>query len=171
VLEIGSGSGEHAVRFASAFPGLEWQPSDPDPDARESIEIWTLRTGLPNLRPPLNYDLRVQIWRLRPADAVLCVNVLHVAPAECGSHLCAGAARILPDGGPLVVYGPFTRRGVEPSDRLRRLDGLLRDLDPALGVREVEPLVECARRSGLALAADIAMPNEGDLLLVFRAVG
>jgi SAM-dependent methyltransferase len=171
VLELGSGTGEHAVFLAAAFPALEWQPSDPDPEARASIAAWSAEARLPNLLPPLAYDLRTELWHHRPASAVLCVNVLHVAPPECIDALCRGAARALPAGGPLAVYGPFARRGRALAGRLARLEATLRGADPALGVRELEALEEAGRRHGLALDREVAMPEEGDLLLVLRRGG
>ncbi len=171
VLELGSGTGEHAVFLAAAFPALGWQPSDPDPEARASVAAWAAEARLPNLLPPLDYDLRLPIWHRRPFDAVLCVNVLHAAPPECLDALCRGAARVLPAGAPLAVYGPFRRRGATLAGRLARIDATLRAADPGLGVREVEALHEAGRRHGLAPAAEVAMPEEGDLLLVVRAGG
>jgi len=171
VLELGSGTGEHAVHLARAFPALVFQPSDPDPDARASIAAWAKEASLPNLLPPLDWDLRLDVWQLRPADALLCVNVLHVAPAACLEALCRGAACVLPPGGPLVIAGPFRRRGVPLAGRLARFDAELRAADPALGVREVEALSDSARRHGLVLARELPLPAEGDLLLVFRRAG
>ena len=168
VLELGSGTGEHAVFLARRFPALEWQPSDPDAAARESIEAWAALAQLPNLRPPLNLDLTVPTWQLRQADAVLCVNVLQVVPPDRAEALFAGAARVLARGGPLFVYGPLGRRGTPLAGRLARLDRELRNADPALGVREIETLVLSASRHGLALEALLTMPEEGDLLLVLR---
>jgi SAM-dependent methyltransferase len=183
VLELGSGTGEHAVRFAAAFPALEWQPSDPDPEARASIQAWTAEARLPNLRAPLAYDLRLPRWQAQPAAAVVCLNVLHAAPAECQEALARGAAAVLPPGGPLIVYGPFwtpsepagtamaereTRASVS---RLTRLDGKLRAYDPALGVRERDRFVATCACHGLALDREQAMatPDDGDRVLVFRA--
>ncbi len=168
VLELGSGTGEHVLLLAAAYPALEWQPSDPDPEARASIAAWSAEARLPNLLPPLGYDLRTELWHHRPASAVRCVNVLHVAPPACVDALCRGAARALPTDGPLAIYGPFTRRGRPLSGRLARLHATLRAHDPALGVREVGALEEAARRHGLALDEERAMPEEGDLLLVLR---
>jgi SAM-dependent methyltransferase len=169
VLELGSGTGEHAVFLARAFPALEWQPSDPDLEARASIRAWSAEARLPNLLGPLNYDLRLPLWQAQAADVVLCVNVLHVAPPECAETLVRGAARVLPPEGPLIVYGPFRRRGDPLAGRLARLDAQLRGHDPALGVRELETLAELAARHGLALDAVTAMPEEGDLLVVLRS--
>ncbi len=171
VLELGSGTGEHAVFLAAAFAALEWQPSDPDPEARASIAAWSAEARLPNLLPPLAYDLRTERWHHRPANAVLCVNVLHVAPPGCLDALCRGAARVLPPGGPLAVYGPFTRRGRPLAGRLARLEATLRAADPALGVREVEALVEAGGRYGLAPDLEREMPEEGDLLIALRRGG
>ncbi|WP_242345003.1 DUF938 domain-containing protein [Anaeromyxobacter terrae] len=168
VLELGSGTGEHAVYLARAFPSLEWQPSDPDLEARASIRAWSAEAGLANLLGPLNLDVRLPLWQARAADAVLCVNVLHVAPPDCAEALVRGAARVLPPGGPLAVYGPFRRRGEPLAGRLARLDVQLRAHDPALGVRELETLEELAAPHVLALAEVVAMPEEGDLLVVWR---
>jgi len=168
VLELGSGTGQHAVFLARRFPGLAWQPSDPDPAARASIEAWAAEAGLPNLLPPLDLDLMAPAWRRRSADALLCVNVLQVAPWDRAGALFAGAAQVLPPGGPLAVYGPFAHRGAPLAGRLARLDRELRAADPALGVREIEALAEEASRHGLALEAELEMPEEGDVLLAFR---
>jgi SAM-dependent methyltransferase len=168
VLEIGSGTGEHAVFLAATFPALEWQPSDPDPEARDSIRAWASDCPLPNLRAPLDLDLLAPAWLRQPADAVLCVNVLHVAPLPCLEALCAGAARVLRPGGPLAVYGPFARSGLPLEGRLARLDLALRAADGALGVREVEALLDAGGRHGLRLDRDLEMAEEGDRLIVLR---
>jgi SAM-dependent methyltransferase len=170
VVEIGSGTGEHAVLLAARFPTLTWQPSDPDPEARASIAAWAAEAHLPNLLPPLDWDVRLGGWRARPAAAVLCLNVLHVSPPACSEALLDGAARILPPGGPLVVQGPFTRFGAAPAGRLARLEAKLRAHDPVLGVRDLEALTAAAARRGLAREDVVPMPEEGDLLVVFRAV-
>ncbi len=170
VLELGSGTGEHVVHLARAFPALEWQPSDPDLEARASIRAWSAEARLPNLLGPLAYDLRLPAWRAQAADVVLCVNVLHVAPPECGEALLCGAARVLPAGGPLVVYGPFRRRDEPLTGRLARLDARLRAHEPSLGVRELEALEALAARHGFGPGDAVAMPEEGDLLVVWRRV-
>ncbi len=169
VLELGSGTGEHAVFLAARFPALTFEPSDPDPEARASVRAWAAEARLPNLRPPLDLELLAPAWTRRRADALLCLNVLHVTPPACAEALVRGAAQVLPPGGPLAVYGPFTHRAAPLTGRLARFDAELRAADPALGVREVEALVEAARRAGLVLDAELEMPAvEGDRLLVFR---
>jgi SAM-dependent methyltransferase len=169
VLELGSGTGEHAVALARAFPRLVFQPSDPDPVMRASVAAWAKDARLPNLLPPLDLDLRAPAWTARAADALLCVNVLHVAPPDAAEALCAGAARVLPPGGALVVAGPFARRGAALAGRLARFDRELRAADPALGVRVLEDLLEAAARHALALeGAARPLPAEGDLLVVLR---
>ncbi len=168
VLELGSGTGEQVVHLARAFPALVFQPSDPDPAARASVAAWARDARLPNLLAPLDLDLRVATWLGQCADAVLCVNVLHVAPRECLEALCAGSGAILPARGLLVVAAPFARRGLPLEGRLARFDGELRAADAALGVREVEALTDAARRHGLEKESESPLPAEGDLLLVLR---
>jgi SAM-dependent methyltransferase len=167
VLELGSGTGEHAILFAARFPHLAWQPSDPDPAARASIRAWAAEARLPNLRAPLDLAIGEGGW---PAcDALLCLNVLHVAPPECGPALVRAAARLLPPGGPLAVFGPFRRRAEPLAGRLARLDAELRATDGRLGVRDADALREAAAAAGLAPAADLALGREGDRLVVWVA--
>jgi SAM-dependent methyltransferase len=168
VLELGSGTGEHALHLARTFPALRFQPSDPDPAARASISAWSIGAHLPNLRAPLDLDLRAPGWTALPADAVLCVNVLHLAPPECVEALAAGAARVLPPGGPLVVAGPFARRGVPLAGRLLRFDTELRAADPGFGIRILEDLVAAGARHGLLGERPRPLPAQGDLLVVLR---
>lgn len=164
-LELGSGTGEHALAVARAFPDLEVQPSDPDPEARASIAAWREEAGLPNLRPPLDLDLLAPAWRRIAADLLLCVNVLHLAPPAAGEALLEGAAA-LPPGAPLLLYGPFLDG--PPPARLVRFDAELRAHHPALGLRPLAPLIEAAARRGLRLETRQPGREPGDLLLLFR---
>ncbi len=106
VLEVASGSGEHAVHFAAAFPKLDWQPSDPDPSALASIAAWSAEAGLPNIAAPLHLDASAPDWPLGHADALLCINMVHISPWAATLGLFAGAARLLGPGAPLILYGP-----------------------------------------------------------------
>jgi SAM-dependent methyltransferase len=166
VLELGSGTGEHLVAFARAFPGLVWQPSDPDPVARASIAAWSAEARRPNLLPPLDLDLLAPAWRRQQADALLCVNLLHLVPARAVDALFAGAAAVLPQGGPLLLYGPFDDG--QPGERLARFDAELRAHDPALGVRPLPLLLAAAASHGLTLDSRAPGQEPGDLLLLFR---
>jgi SAM-dependent methyltransferase len=165
LLELGSGTGEQALALARALPGLEVQPSDPDPVARASIAAWRHEAGLANLRPPMDLDLLAPAWRRVAADLLLCVNVLHLAPAAAIEALLDGAAA-LPPGGHLLLYGPFLDG--PPPARLLRFDAELRAHDPALGVRPLAPLLAGAARRGLALASRRPGREPGDLLLCLR---
>lgn len=164
-LELGSGSGEHALALARAVPWLDWQPSDPEPTARASISAWRAEARLPNLREPLDLDLLGPAWRRVAADLLLCVNVLHVAPPAAAAALLDGAAAMAP-GAPLVLYGPFLDG--PPPPRLVRFDGELRAHDPALGIRPLAPLLAAAEARGLLLELRRPGREPGDVLLVLR---
>jgi hypothetical protein len=170
VLEVASGSGEHAVHVAAACPGLVWQPSDPEPAARRSIAAHARRAGLPNLLPPLALDAAAPHWPVERADAVVAINLVHIAPLAVAAGLMAGAGRLLPAGAPLVLYGPFLEDGVPTAPGNLAFDADLRRRDPAWGLRDVADLAACARTHGLTLAERIAMPAN-NLTLVFRAAG
>lgn len=167
VLELGSGTGEHAVFFAARLPWLTWQPSDPDEASRASIQGWTAHAGARNVLPPLHLDLLAPTWRLRRCDALLTVNVLHLAPAAGVEALVAGAAEVLSPGGPLLVAGPFRRRGEDPPFALRRLDEALRASGAGHGLRELDDLIERAAAHGLALVEVSALPDDA-MLAAFR---
>jgi len=166
VLELGSGTGEHLLAFARALPHVDWQPSDPDPEARASVDAWADEARLPNLLRPLDLDLLGPAWRRQPCDLLLCVNVLHVAPPRAASALLDGAAG-LPPGGALVLYGPLRREG-ERSPRLERFHAELVAHHPALGIPLAAPLVAAAAARGLAVTSDSPGAEEGDRLLILR---
>jgi SAM-dependent methyltransferase len=135
VLELASGTGEHAVHFAAALPGLTWQPSDPSPEARASIAAWRAEAALPNLRPPLPLDV-VAPWPLddvAPLAAIVCINMIHIAPWAATEALFAGAARALAPGAPLVTYGPYRFGGAFTADSNAAFDADLRAPRSALG--------------------------------------
>ncbi len=167
VLEVASGSGEHAAHFAAALPGLEFQPSDPDPEARASVDAWC--TGLPNVRPALDLDAALPNWPDLQADAVLCVNMIHIAPWAAAQGLVAGAGRVLRTGGLLVLYGPFLRDDVPTAPSNLAFDAGLRARDPAWGVRRLEDVAALAA-AGFDAPAITAMPAN-NLLITFRLLG
>jgi SAM-dependent methyltransferase len=167
VLEVASGTGQHAAAFAARAPALVWQPSDPDPAMRRSIDAHAEATGLSNLRPALALDARAPEWPVDRAAAMLCVNMLHIAPWAAAEGLFAGAGRILHWGGPLFIYGPFKRDGRHTAESNARFDLQLRQRDPAWGVRDLNDIEALGATCGLDLVERIEMPAN-NLTLVFR---
>ena len=170
VLEVASGSGEHAVHFAAALPDLDWQPSDPDETARRSIAAHTQASGLPNLWPPLVLDVAIQPWPLTQANAIVAINMIHIAPWAATTGLMAGADALLPDGGVLYLYGPFAEDGMHTAPSNAAFDASLRMRNPAWGVREVEAVADVADTHGFRLVERMAMPAN-NLSLIFRKGG
>ena len=158
VLEIGSGTGEHAVHMAALRPDTTWQPTDPDPACRESIAAWTAHTGLTNVAPPLDLDVRHRPWPAGRADLVLCCNLIHIAPWDCAVALAAGAGRLLGAGGELLLYGPFRRGGTHTAPSNAAFDAALRRQDPDWGVRDLEEVTLLAAGNGLELVEAVPMP-------------
>ncbi|HEV2678289.1 MAG TPA: DUF938 domain-containing protein [Aliidongia sp.] len=167
VLEIASGTGEHAAFFARRLPHLSWQPTDIDAAARASIVAWTAEAGLDNVRPPLALDAAQSNWPIDRADAIVAVNMIHIAPWAAAVGLLGGAARILAVGAPLILYGPFKRDGRHTAPSNEAFDQNLRRQDPSWGVRDLETVVETAHAAGLALTETAPMPAN-NLGLVFR---
>ncbi|HSM22829.1 MAG TPA: DUF938 domain-containing protein [Rubrivivax sp.] len=170
VLEVASGTGQHAAHFAVAQPGWTWQPTEGETAALPAIAARC--AGLAGVRPPLALDVMLQPWPLPPAeafDAVFCANLLHIAPWPTCAALMAGAARHLTPGGALVVYGPFFVDGETPSPGNLAFDADLRSRHPIWGLRRLAEVVDEARRAGLALEQRFDMPAN-NLMLVFRRV-
>ncbi|EJU09489.1 DUF938 domain-containing protein [Novosphingobium resinovorum] len=167
VLEIASGTGEHAIHFAAALPDLVWQPTDPDANARASIAAWGEQAELANLRAPLELDAASHEWPITEAQAVVCINMIHISPWTATEGLMAGAARVLESGYPLVLYGPYRREGLtlEPSNAA--FDEDLKRRNPEWGLRSVETVRACALDNGLAFDSLVEMPAN-NLMLVFR---
>lgn len=166
VVEVASGTGEHVVHFARRFAELDWQPTDADPQAIESIKAWQAARPAPNLRAPLLLDV-TQPWPVERADAVLVVNLLHISLWQATEGLMASAGRVLSAGAPLLVYGAFWRSGIEPAPSNLVLDENLRARDPSWGVRRLEAVTELATRAGLTLASVTEMPAN-NLLVEWR---
>lgn len=170
VLELGSGSGQHVVHFARAFPTLEFQPSDPEPAARRSIEAWVRAERLPNVRAPLALDAEAERWTEAPLQAVLAINVIHISPWPVTQAIFEGAARHLSEGGLLFLYGPYRRGGLHTAPSNEAFDHSLRARDPRWGVRDLEEVTQVGREVGLVLEREVAMPAN-NLSLVFRRPG
>jgi len=167
VLEIASGTGEHAVHFAGRFPQLEWQPSDVHADALRSIEAWHGAAGLPNMRRPVLLDASAPDWPIDRADAVLSINMVHISPWPSALGLIAGAARVLPSGGPLILYGPWLKGDIPTAPSNLEFDADLKARDPDWGLRNVEEFAAAAAEKGLMLEQTRAMPAN-NLMLLFR---
>jgi len=167
VLEVASGTGEHVACFARAFPGLDFCPSDPDPGHRASIEAWRTGSGLPNIRPALDLDASAPAWPIEAADAVLCINMIHISPWTAAEGLMRGAARVLPPGGVLYLYGPYKRDGRHTAPSNEAFDAGLRARNPAWGVRDLEAVAALARTQGFSRPAIEEMPAN-NLSLVLR---
>jgi len=165
VLEIASGTGEHAVAWAGRFTALEWQPSDPDPDALASVAAWREEAGLSNLRAPVRLDASAACWPVERADAVVAVNMVHISPWNATLGLLAGAGRILPLGAPLVLYGPYVKAGVPLAPSNAAFNRSLRERDPAWGLRSVEEVAAAA--DVFSLDEVVSMPAN-NLTLLFR---
>jgi hypothetical protein len=169
VLEIASGSGEHVVHFARHLPGLEFQPSDPDPNALASVAAWIAETGLANVRAPVRLDVDEADWPIAAADAILCINMIHIAPWRATAGLIAGAAARLPAGAPLYLYGPYRRAGVPTAPSNEEFDRGLRARDPAWGLRDLEAVAALARAAGFAEPTVVAMPANNLSVVLRRA--
>jgi hypothetical protein len=163
VLEIASGTGEHCAFFAERFSRLTWQPSDPDAESRESIAAWC--EGLANVRPPLALDAAAEDWPVAAADAILCVNMVHISPWASTLGLMAGAARLLPVGAPLILYGPYRQNHVETAPSNEKFELWLKGLSPEYGLRYLEDVADVA--VGFMLERVEEMPAN-NLMPIFR---
>ena len=167
VLELASGTGEHAVFMARLFPNIVWQPTDPDKDALGSIAGWAEEAGMTNLRPPLELDASAPDWALSRADAAVCINMVHISPWEATEGLFAGAARVLGTGAPLILYGPYLEDDVEAAPSNLAFDGSLKARNPEWGIRNIAAMDEQAVRTGFSRTARYEMPAN-NLTLVYR---
>ena len=167
VLEVASGTGEHAAWFAALFPSLRWQPSDPDPEALASIRGWSEEAGLANLLEPRLLDASAEIWPVDSADAILCINMVHISPWAATAGLMRGSGRRLARGAPLILYGPYRRAGVPTAPSNEAFDLSLKARDPRWGLRELEAVEAEAGRNGLRLERVFEMPAN-NVTVVFR---
>lgn len=173
VLEIGCGTGEHAVCFAAAMPGLTWLPTDPDPASRASTASWTGFRKLGNVLPPRDLDASSAAWgveELAPFDAMVSINMIHIAPWAATLGLFSGAGRLLRNGGLLCLYGPFMHNGAHNAPSNDDFDRSLKARNPAWGLRDTAELDRVARAAGLRLSETVAMPAN-NTMLVFRRAG
>jgi SAM-dependent methyltransferase len=167
LLEVASGTGQHAVFFARQFPGLAWQPTDLEPESLASIAAWREEAALPNLLPPLPLDATEDTWPVQSADAVLNVNMIHISPWAACQGLMRGAGRVLTPGGCLVLYGPYFVEGRETAPSNLAFDESLRARNPAWGVRQLGAVTAEAARHGLVRERVVDMPSN-NLTIVFR---
>lgn len=170
VLEVASGSGQHAAFFAPHFPDLTWQPSDADAVARRSIAAWIEAVGCPNLRPPVELDAADPDWPVGRADAVLCINMVHISPWPATVGLLSGAARVLPAEGVLYLYGPYKRNGQHTAPTNAAFDADLQAHNPDWGVRDVGEVAAAAAAEGFGPPGIIPMPAN-NLSVIFRRRG
>lgn len=167
VLEIASGSGEHIVYFASRFAALDWQPSDCEPAALESISAWAAQSGLSNIRPPMLIDVEQGHWPIDRAAALICINMLHISPWTACMALFRHALGVLSPGAPLVIYGPFVRHDVMTAPSNLEFDASLKQRNPLWGLRDLAEVDAVADEFGFARAPLIEMPAN-NLSLVYR---
>jgi cyclopropane fatty-acyl-phospholipid synthase-like methyltransferase len=167
VLEIASGTGEHALHFAEHFPALTFQPTDADAAALASIAAWRDEARLTNLLPPLMLDVMADVWPMQKADVLVCINMIHIAPWEATAALMQGAARSLPPNGMLFLYGPFKQGGAHTAPSNAEFDASLRAQDVRWGVRDLGAVAEIARAAGFAAPMVEAMPAN-NLSVIFR---
>lgn len=168
VLEIASGSGEHAAFFAAALPDVEWQPTDPDAESLASIDAHRAESGLSNVRPALRLDVTEEPWPVPQADAIVCINMIHIAPWAAAEALFRGAARALSPGAPLYLYGPYRFSGAFTAPSNEAFDASLRERDPRWGVRDLDDVTALAERCGFSRVGVVAMPANNHSVIFRR---
>jgi Protein of unknown function (DUF938) len=167
MLEVSSGTGEHAVHFARTMPYLIWQPTECDAACLQSIRAWLAAEALGNVNAPLYLDVHDKVWPIANASAAVCINMIHIAPASAAAALFRGAAAILDPGAALVLYGPFQRQYRHTSPSNEAFDRALRTQNPEWGVRNLEDCAQTAGREGFALEEVCQMPAN-NLTAIFR---
>jgi hypothetical protein len=167
ILEIASGSGEHVVHFARNFPGLIFQPSDAEPEALLSVAAWVKDAELTNVRAPIVLDASQSPWPIASADAIICINMVHISPWDATVGLIAGAAAILLPASPLYLYGPYKRKGFATAPSNETFDRNLRDRNPTWGLRDLEAVAGVAQSVGFSAPA-VTEVSANNLSVVFR---
>ncbi len=167
VVEIASGSGEHVAYFAARLPSLVWQPTDADSQALASIAAHRADAAAPNLAAPIELNVTAPVWPVERADALVCINMIHISPWAASEALMAGASRILPAGGVVYLYGPYRIEGRHTAPSNAEFDARLREQNPQWGVRDLGEVTALAARHGLALTETVPMPAN-NLSVVFR---
>ncbi len=169
ILEVASGSGEHVVHFARNFPGLVFQPSDPEPEALLSVGAWVKAAQVTNVRAPIVLDASRPPWPIASADGIICINMIHISPWDATVGLMTGAAALLPPGSPLYLYGPYKRRGFPAAPSNEAFDRNLLDRNPTWGLRDLEAVAAIAQSVGFSVPDVTEMPAN-NLSVVFRRI-
>lgn len=169
ILEIASGSGEHAIAFARALPHLRWQPTDLDPGALASIDAWRDDAGLSNVSAAVRLDVCETPWPAFTATGLFCANMIHIAPWACTLALFDGAARMLPAGARVVLYGPFAIDGAHTAPSNAAFDRDLRSRDASWGVRDLAEVLRVADNAGFREVERVAMPANNLIVVLARA--
>jgi hypothetical protein len=167
ILEVSSGTGQHIVHFARVMPHLVWQPTERDRECLRSIAAWSAFEGLANVKPPLALDVHDEVWPAGPVDAVVCINMIHIAPSSAAAALLRGASRYLNSGAVLALYGPFRRGGQHTSPSNEAFDQVLRAQNPDWGVRNLDDVAETAAQEGFDLE-DVCLMPANNLMAIFR---
>ena len=167
VLEVASGTGQHAIFFSERLPALQWQPTDASPEALQSIGAWVDDAARDNLLAPLDLDVRSPQWPISQADALLCINMIHISPWEATEALFQGASQLLEGGAPLITYGPYRLHGEHTAPSNAAFDQSLRSRNARWGLRDIDELSELGRKTGFALQERVGMPAN-NMTLVWK---
>ena len=169
VLEVASGTGQHAIFFSEHLPSLRWQPTDASSEAVQSIGAWVDETARENILAPLDLDVRSPQWPIAKADALVCINMIHISPWETTEALFHGASKLLPGGAPMVTYGPYRLQGEHTAPSNAAFDQSLRSRNARWGVRDIDELLELGVRTGFTLEERVSMPANNMTLVWMRA--
>ena len=168
VLEVASGTGQHAIFFSERLPALQWQPTDASPEALQSIGARVDDAARDNLLAPLNLDVRSPQWPISQADALLCINMIHISPWEATEALFQGASQLLEVGAPLITYGPYRLHGEHTAPSNAAFDQSLRSRNARWGVRDIDDLRDLGGRTGFVLEERVGMPANNMILVWTR---